>query len=167
MELLDYWSKHWKSEPGILYSEKWQDDVKPGDKILDVGCGHNLWKDYPNLIGIDPYNPKAHQQVSIEEFKTDEKFDRIICFGSINFGTGYEVAQQMQKIYTLCKVGTKLYWRFNPGIRHSNPHAPSDLYWYDWDLHKIAFFSIEYGFHVDLITWECNNRRMYSEWTLL
>ena len=39
------------------------------------------------LIGIDPYNNKADIVINTIDYKPKEKFDVILCLGSINFGS--------------------------------------------------------------------------------
>ena len=48
--------------------------------VLDVGCGYNEFKGkIDNLIGIDPYNVLADHEVGTLEYRTDQKFDVILC----------------------------------------------------------------------------------------
>ena len=63
--------------------------------VLDVGCGFNDLKNkIPNLYGIDPYNDKADEKVSIENFNCGTKqWDVVLALGSINFGSEFKVCK--------------------------------------------------------------------------
>ena len=83
-----YFSKYWDND-----MKKWKysgvqlidevNNLKPR-AVLDVGCGYNEFKGkINNLIGIDPYNNKADLEVGTLQYRTDQKFDVILClFGS-------------------------------------------------------------------------------------
>ena len=85
-----YFSKYWEND-----IKKWKysglalidevNSLKPR-AVLDVGCGYNEFRGkIDNLIGIDPYNDRADHEVGTLEYRTDQKFDVIMCLGSINF----------------------------------------------------------------------------------
>ena len=87
-----YFSKYWQND-----MKKWKysglslinevNSLKPR-AVLDVGCGYNEFKGrIHNLIGIDPYNDKADFEVGTLDYKTEQKFDIILCLGSVNFGS--------------------------------------------------------------------------------
>jgi hypothetical protein len=53
--------------------------------VLDIGCGYNEFKGkIRNLTGIDPYNDRADYKISIMDFRSNEKFDVILCLGSVS-----------------------------------------------------------------------------------
>ena len=81
-----YFSKYWQND-----MKKWKysgvqlidevNSLKPR-AVLDVGCGYNEFKGrIDNLVGIDPYNDKADLRVSTLDYRTDTKYDVILCFG--------------------------------------------------------------------------------------
>ena len=66
------------------------------DNVIDIGCGYNEFKGkIDNLIGIDPYNDKADFQVSTMEYKTEQRFDVILCLGSVNFGSRSKIMEEV------------------------------------------------------------------------
>jgi SAM-dependent methyltransferase len=107
--------------------------------VLDVGCGYNQFKSQiANLTGIDKYNNNADFMVGIMEYNVPEKYDAIIVFGSINFGTYTDIGEQFAKVFSLLAPGGRIYVRANPGISHKN--GPwIDIFAYDFETaDKIA-----------------------------
>ena len=102
--------------------------------VLDVGCGYNQFKSQiPNLIGIDKYNNNADYMVGILEYNVSEKYDAIIAFGSINFGTYQDISEQFAKVFELLAPGGRVYVRANPGITHKNgPYI--DIFGYNFEI---------------------------------
>lgn len=107
-------------------------DMNP-EAVIDIGCGYNEFKGkIKKLIGIDPYNDKADLKVSIEEFKSDKKFDVAICLGSINFGSSQKIINEMKTVVDLVKDDGLIYFRVNPGKQHNSPESKW-INFYDWD----------------------------------
>lgn len=97
--------------------------------VLDIGCGYNEFKGkINNLVGIDAYNNRADHQVSLLDYQTPDRYQAIICFGSINFGSVTKIISEMRKAVTLATVGGLLYFRVNPGIQHD----PEEAKWIDF-----------------------------------
>lgn len=123
----------------------------PADaKILDAGCGRNYFKEtYPNLIGIDPTFEEADLRVSIEDYSTDEKFDAILCLGSLHFGDKETIFKQVQKLLSMLAPGGEMFLRVNKGDYN-------DIgYYYDcnipllaWSKEIIEEFSQQLGLEV-------------------
>jgi cyclopropane fatty-acyl-phospholipid synthase-like methyltransferase len=88
--------------------------------VLDVGCGDNYYKDkIQNLVGLDPYHPKADIKKTLEEFQPKKQYDQVLALGSLNFGTDKKHIDNMfAKVVNMTKVDGYLYFRFNPGIDH-------------------------------------------------
>ncbi len=139
-----YFSKYWQND-----MKKWKysgvqliDEVnglKPR-AVLDVGCGYNEFKGkIDNLIGIDPYNDLADFQVGTLEYKTDQKFDVILCLGSVNFGSRSKIIDEVAKCVKLLSDGGTMFFRVNPGVKHDKPEA-------DW----IEFFGWNVPFIIEL-----------------
>ena len=102
-----YFSKIWQPD-----MKKWKysglklidevNDLNPRS-VLDVGCGYNEFKGkIHNLTGIDPYNDRADYKISIMDFRANEKFDVILCLGSINFGSSEKITAEMYFIICAC-----------------------------------------------------------------
>lgn len=139
-----YFSKYWQND-----MKKWKhsglalidevNSLKPR-AVLDVGCGYNEFKGkIDNLVGIDPYNDKADFEVTTLEYKTDQKFDVILCLGSVNFGSREKIIAEVGKCVNLLADGGTMFFRVNPGIQHDKPEA-------EW----IEFFGWNVPFIIDL-----------------
>ena len=139
-----YFSKYWQND-----MKKWKysgvaliDEVnglKPR-AVLDVGCGYNEFKSkIDNLVGIDPYNDRADLQISTLDYKTDKKFDVILCLGSVNFGSREKIIAEVGRCVDLLADGGTMFFRVNPGVQHDKPEA-------DW----IEFFAWNVPFIIEL-----------------
>ena len=139
-----YFSQYWQND-----MKKWKysglqlidevNSLKPR-AVLDVGCGYNEFKGrIDNLVGIDPYNDKADLQVSTLEYKTDNKYDVILCLGSVNFGDRDKIVAEVGRCVNLLADNGTMFFRVNPGVQHDKPEA-------DW----IEFFSWNVPFIIEL-----------------
>ena len=139
-----YFSKYWQND-----MKKWKysgvqliDEVnalKPR-AVLDVGCGYNEFKGrIDNLVGIDPYNDKADLKVSTLEYKTDNKYDVILCLGSVNFGDRDKIIAEVGRCVNLLAENGTMFFRVNPGVQHDKPEA-----------HWIEFFAWNVPFIIEL-----------------
>jgi SAM-dependent methyltransferase len=139
-----YFSKYWQND-----MKKWKysgvalidevNSLKPR-AVLDVGCGYNEFKGkIDNLIGIDPYNDKADFQLGTLEYKTEEKFDVILCLGSVNFGNRDKIIAEIKKCVDLLADNGTMFFRVNPGVQHDKPEA-----------HWIEFFPWNVPFIIEL-----------------
>ena len=139
-----YFSKYWQND-----MKKWKysgvalidevNSLKPR-AVLDVGCGYNEFKGkIDNLIGIDPYNDRADLQVSTLNYKTDQRFDVIMCLGSVNFGNRDKIIEEVSRCVNLLAEGGTMFFRVNPGVQHDKPEA-------DW----IEFFAWNVPFIIEL-----------------
>jgi len=139
-----YFSKYWQND-----MKKWKysglalidevNSLKPR-AVLDVGCGYNEFKGkINNLVGIDPYNDRADLEVSTMNYKTDQKFDVILCLGSVNFGSRDKIIAEVGRCVNLLADGGTMFFRVNPGIQHDRPEAR-------W----IEFFSLNVPFIIEL-----------------
>jgi predicted TPR repeat methyltransferase len=139
-----YFSKYWQND-----MKKWKysgvalikevNSIKPR-AVLDVGCGYNEFKGkIDNLVGIDPYNDKADLQVSTLDYKTDQRFDVIMCLGSVNFGGRDKIIAEVSRCANLLAEGGTMFFRVNPGVQHDRPEA-------DW----IEFYAWNVPFIIEL-----------------
>ena len=139
-----YFSKYWDND-----MKKWKysglalidevNNLKPR-AVLDVGCGYNEFKGkIDNLIGIDPYNDLADLEVGTLEYKTEQKFDVILCLGSVNFGSREKIIAEVGRCVDLLADGGTMFFRVNPGVQHDKPEA-------DW----IEFFAWNVPFIIEL-----------------
>ena len=138
------------------FSKSWQNDMKKWKysgvqlidevnslktwSVLDVGCGYNEFKGrIDNLVGIDPYNDKADLQISTLEYKTAEKYDVILCLGSVNFCDRDKIVAEVGRCVNLLADNGTMFFRVNPGVQHDKPEA-------DW----IEFFAWNVPFIIEL-----------------
>ena len=106
--------------------------------VLDVGCGYNEFKGkIKNLIGLDPYNRHADLQIKIEDYSTTEKFDVILCLGSINFGSYDKIMKELIVCKNLLADGGKMFFRVNPGLDHEPPESKY-INFYPWNVYQIT-----------------------------
>jgi len=139
-----YFSKYWQND-----MKKWKysgvalidevNSLKPR-AVLDVGCGYNEFKGkIDNLIGIDPYNKLADFKVGTLAYKTNQKFDVILCLGSVNFGGRDKIIAEVSRCVNLLEEGGTMFFRVNPGVQHGKPEA-------DW----IEFYAWNVPFIIEL-----------------
>ena len=132
--------------------------------VLDVGCGTNPFKQhYECLIGIDPATKEADYNVFVEDFKTTQKFDAILCLGSINFGTFDDITKQVKCVVDLLAEDGTIYWRLNPGRNdHGIPEA-NTIDFFEWDMQTVLELADNNNCKVMKMAWDSNNR-IYAEW---
>lgn len=132
--------------------------------VLDIGCGYNEFKNKIfNLTGIDPYNSAADICVSLLDYTTVTKYDVIIAFGSINFGSTDKIFSELEKAVSLTAKNGKMFFRVNPGL----PHDPPESKWisfYPWSTNFIINSADYFG--VDILDIKSdNNGRLYFVWS--
>jgi cyclopropane fatty-acyl-phospholipid synthase-like methyltransferase len=141
-----YFSGVWKSKHGYPESGrfliKFANMNKP-KSVLDVGCGDNYYKDkIQNLVGLDPYHPKADIKKTLEEFEPKKQYDQVLALGSLNFGTNKKHIEEMfDKVVNMTKVDGYLYFRFNPGIDHKpftkDKSSFKFIDWFPWTQEQV------------------------------
>ena len=160
-----YFSKYWQND-----MEKWKysgvaliDEVnglKPR-AVLDVGCGYNEFKGkIDNLVGIDPYNDRADLQISTLDYKTDKKFDVILCLGSVNFGSREKIIAEVGRCVDLLADGGTMFFRVNPGVQHDKPEA-NWIEFFGWNVPFIIELSEMFNLKVLDIRDDTNQRKYF------
>ncbi len=160
-----YFSKYWQND-----MKKWKysgvalinevNSLKPR-AVLDVGCGYNEFKGkIDNLIGIDPYNDQADFQVSTMEYKTDQRFDVILCLGSVNFGSRSKIMEEVAKCVKLLADGGTMFFRVNPGVQHDKPEADW-IEFYAWNVPFIIELSEMFQLKILDIRDDTNQRKYF------
>ena len=156
-----YWEndiKKWKYSGLALVEEV--NSLKPR-AVLDVGCGYNEFKGkIDNLVGIDPYNDKADLQVSTLEYKTDQKFDVIMCLGSVNFGSRDKIIAEMGRCVDLLEDGGTIFFRVNPGVQHNKPEAKW-IEFFAWNVPFIIELSEMFNLKILDIRDDSNQRKYF------
>lgn len=136
--LKDFFGKIWDTN---AIDQRAIDEIRERGpcRILDVGCGNNLYKKFfPDLFGIDIINPNAEQVCDILEFEPEDTFDIVLCFGSLNFGGRSDILARLHKIRQCLAGNGLIFMKVNPGIRWQ---ACPDLVIYPWtilDIHALA-----------------------------
>ena len=160
-----YFSKYWQND-----MKKWKysglalidevNSLKPR-AVLDVGCGYNEFKGkIDNLIGIDPYNDLADFKTGTLDYKTDEKFDVILCLGSVNFGNRDKIIAEMKKCVELLADGGTMFFRVNPGVQHDKPEAKW-IEFYAWNVPFIIELSNMFNLDILDIRDDTNQRKYF------
>ena len=160
-----YFSKYWQND-----MKKWKySGVKLIDEVnglkpravLDVGCGYNEFKGHiDNLVGIDPYNDKADLQVSTLEYKTDTKYDVILCLGSVNFGDRDKIIAEVGRCVNLLAENGTMFFRVNPGVQHDKPEA-NWIEFFAWNVPFIIELAEIYNLKVLDIRDDTNQRKYF------
>lgn len=160
-----YFSKYWQND-----MKKWKysglalieeiNSLKPR-AVLDVGCGYNEFRGkIDNLTGIDPYNDKADLQVSTLEYRTDQKFDVIMCLGSVNFGSRDKIIAEMGRCVDLLEHGGTMFFRVNPGVQHDKPEAKW-IEFFGWNVPFIIELAEMFNLKVLDIKDDTNQRKYF------
>jgi len=160
-----YFSKYWENDikkwkySGLALVEE-VNSLKPR-AVLDVGCGYNEFRGkIDNLIGIDPYNDRADLQVSTLEYRTTQKFDVIMCLGSINFGSRDKIIAEVGRCVDLLADGGTMFFRVNPGVQHNKPEAKW-IEFFAWNVPFIIELSEIFNLKVLDIRDDSNQRKYF------
>lgn len=160
-----YFSKYWHND-----MKKWKysglalidevNSMKPR-AVLDVGCGYNEFKGkIQNIIGIDPYNKNADLQVGVIDYKTDQKFDVILCLGSVNFGSRDKIIAEVGKCVNLLSKDGTMFFRVNPGLQHDKPEAKW-IEFFGWNVPFIIELADMFNLNVLDIRDDTNQRKYF------
>lgn len=170
--LNDYFANIWKpnrfagqnnpSSPIVIAK-----NIKKDEWLLDVGCGYNPFKCLvENVIGVDPANDAADYKVCIEDFEYPEPFDVATCLGSINFGDYKDIERQIEKVVSLLKDDSRIYWRLNPGLFDHDNKEQFKISFFPWTFEKLNMYAGYFGFEQrnEQIEQNANSKRLYAEW---
>ena len=160
-----YFSKYWQND-----MKKWKysglalinevNNLKPR-AVLDVGCGYNEFKGrIKNIIGRDPYNDKADLQVGTLDYITDQKFDVILCLGSVNFGNRDKIIAEVSRCVKLLADNGTMFFRVNPGLSHDKPEADW-IEFYAWNVPFIIELSEKFNLKILDIRDDTNSRKYF------
>ena len=163
--LHNYFSKYWDND-----MKKWKysgvaliDEVNSLQPraVLDVGCGYNEFKGkINNLVGIDPYNNRADLEVSTMEYKTNQRFDVILCLGSVNFGGRDKIIAEVGRCVNLLAEDGTMFFRVNPGIQHDRPEAKW-IEFFAWNVPFIIELAEMFNLQVLDIRDDTNSRKYF------
>lgn len=162
-----YFGNNWQPNYDQYKYSGWSliDKIQPHEKILDIGCGFNLFKDTfgDRLYGIDPVNDEADEIVGIMEFETDKQWDVAFALGSLNFGTVEDVEPQVEKAISLLKPGGRIYWRQNPGLGDHPWKGVETIQFFPWSIKLNYEWADKYNCALIEAKWD-NSDRIYAEW---
>lgn len=160
-----YFSKIWQPD-----MKKWKysglkliDEVNALNprSVLDLGCGYNEFKGkIRNLIGIDPYNDLADHKISIMDFRSNEKFDVILCLGSVNFGSQDKITAEVAKAVLLLEQGGTIFFRVNPGVNHNRLESRW-IEFFAWNVPFIIELAERFNLKVLDIRDDANQRKYF------
>ena len=167
-QINQYFAKTWLKRDRTIDKYKYSgwallEKIVSSEWVLDVGCGNNYFKPYLNVVGIDPANDRADLKQSLEAFQSDKCFDVAFCLGSINFGATDNIREQIAKLVTHLKPSSRIYWRCNPGLHDHGNEDFQSITVYPWSFEVHQNFSKEFGFTVNDLRWDTDNR-IYAEW---
>jgi SAM-dependent methyltransferase len=158
-----YFSKYWEND-----IKKWKysglalvdevNSLKPR-AVLDVGCGYNEFRGKIDNL-IDPYNDRADHEVGTLEYRTDQKFDVIMCLGSINFGSRDKILAEIGRCVDLLEDGGTMFFRVNPGVQHNKPEAKW-IEFFAWNVPFIIELSEIFNLKVLDIRDDSNQRKYF------
>jgi hypothetical protein len=160
-----YFSKHWAPD-----MKKWKysglkliDEINAlnPSAVLDVGCGYNEFRGkIKNLTGIDPYNDNADQKISILDYQSDQKYDVILCLGSVNFGSQDKITAEVAKAVLLLADGGTMFFRVNPGVQHDKPESRW-IEFFAWNVPFIIELAELFGLKILEIRDDTNQRKYF------
>ena len=162
-----YFKDEWKPDYSKFHYSGWRllQEFRPKDRILDIGCGYNLFKEKlgDRVYGIDPANDRADEVVSWEDYEPKQEFNVYLALGSLNFGPEEEVEAQVKKLADVTKKGDRIYWRQNPGIGDHPWKGVKEVRFYPWSIEKNQEWASKYGFYLKACHEDTGNR-IYAEW---
>ena len=167
--LKDYFTYDWpSSRTAGLDRYYWTgfkliEEIGEGESVLDVGCGVNpLKRHITNLHGIDITDIGSDEQVAIEYFKTEEKYDVAFALGSINFGSYDTIRDQTESMVNALKQKSRIYWRCNPAHRDHGNDKVKDVPFFHWRLEHHLLLAKRFGYEVTEFMPDKN--RYYVKW---
>ena len=168
--LKNYFTYDWPSSrtAGLdgYYWTGWRliDEINDTESVLDVGCGVNPFKRHiKNLHGIDITSIGSDEQVAIEDYRPDGRFDVAFCLGSLNFGSWDIITKQVTALTEYCmKDKSRIYWRCNPGHHDHGNDTVSEVPFYNWKLEDHIILSSKFGYK--LTEFMPDKNRMYVKW---
>ena len=167
--LKDYFTYDWVSSrtAGLdgYYYTGWRliDEINDTESVLDVGCGVNPFKRHiKNLHGIDITDIGSDEQVAIEDYESDTRWDVAFCLGSINFGDIELISAQVRNLVRHMKPKSRIYWRCNPGHRDHGNDNVSKVPFFEWEPYIMENMARQYGYEISERM--PDNNRLYFKW---
>lgn len=171
--LNDYFGNHWhggQDNWAITNTKNIASKIKSWECVLDVGCGYNPFKQHIDcLYAFDPAIDSGDEVCSLEDFDSEgNKYNVILCMGSINFGNYEHIQSQIKKIVSMLAPGGRIYWRQNPGLADHGNKECKDVPFFPWDINVNWDLAEEFGCKVKEIQIDYHTKadrvRLYAEW---
>ena len=167
--LKDYFTYDWpSSRTAGLDRYYWTgfrliDEIREGESVLDVGCGINPFKRHiANLHGIDITDIGSDEQVDVQYFKSEKKYDVAFALGSINFCNYDTIRDQTEGMVNALKQKSRIYWRCNPAHRDHTNDKVNDVPFFHWRLEHHLLLSKRFGYEITEFMPDQN--RYYVKW---
>lgn len=138
--------------------------IRGFDCILDIGCGENLYKDIPNVIGIDNVGPHCDVLADMNELPyEDNSIDCVLAFGCLIFG-GFPTPPNTDPIEVLTGQVREMHRVLRDGGWLYGRTSHTDIL----NNQTIATYGYRYGFNTiisKMITSPTSgHQRLYWEW---
>lgn len=126
-------------------------DLNP-TKVIDVGCGENLFKGLiNNLYGFDKnYYSYADTQASIEDIDIElESVDVALCLGSLQYTSITEQEYQLDRVVSWVKKGGYIIVRNQPFVDYIG-HNEKYLHKTDNRMYYADFYKRTHQFNLSI-----------------
>jgi hypothetical protein len=180
-------SRGWREDPSVwpLSGLSLADRIQPGERVLDVGCANNVFKQLlPNVVGIDPAFAAADHQSRIEDYAPEDLFDVAFCLSVFNWGTHNDIQRQIAATVRCLKPRSRIYLRLaqnaqgagsRQGLVTLKQRQQSGLFMdpdqcvpYCWTEHRVRWWADHFAFRVTELCWDYHRRadryRLFSVW---
>ena len=91
---------------------------------------------------------------------SDEKFDVILCLGSVNFGPRDKILAEVGRCVNLLADNGTMFFRVNPGVQHDKPEAKW-IEFFAWNVPFIIELSEMFNLKVLDIRDDTNQRKYF------
>src|SRR6056300_1511619 len=107
-----------------------------------------------------PNTECADLKVKTIDYKTDQRFDIILCLGSVNFGSRDKIIAEVGRCVNLLAEGGTMFFRVNPGIQHDRPEARW-IEFFAWNVPFIIELADIYNLQILDIRDDTNQRKYF------
>ena len=94
------------------------------------------------------------------EYKTAQKFDVLLCLGSVNFGSREKILSEVGKCVNLLADQGTMFFRVNPGVQHDKPEAKW-IEFFGWNVPFIIELAEMYNLKILDIRDDTNSRKYF------
>jgi hypothetical protein len=94
------------------------------------------------------------------DFQPNQRFDVILCLGSINFGSRDKITAEIAKTVLLLEDGGTIFFRVNPGLSHDRPESRW-IEFFAWNVPFIIELAERFNLKVLDIRDDANQRKYF------